>query len=88
MNLRAALEHLLEIIACKPLLHRKDLMRRYGVDDSTIDRWTSRGVLPRPTYLRGSSIPLWKPFEIAVAESTNRTLLRTLSKLNDSPKRK
>jgi predicted DNA-binding transcriptional regulator AlpA len=88
VNWRYLVEHLFEIIACKPLLHRKELAVRYGVDDATIDRWHREGTLPRPIYLRGSIIPQWKPMDILKAETTDPKLVRALRKLNEHSKRK
>lgn len=72
-------KQLLEVIAAKPLLQRKDLARRYGKDVRTIDRYHQTGILPAPVYLRGSSIPLWRPCDILAAEKTRKELQRTIT---------
>ena len=68
MNL---IEQLLEILAGRPLLRRKDLARHFNVSLDTIDRWRDEGRLPRPVYLHGkgtSSVPMWKPCDIMKME--------------------
>jgi len=56
---------LVEILASRPVLTRKDLARRYGRDLRTIDRWKLDGTLPAPVWFHG---PLWGPRDIAQAE--------------------
>lgn len=55
----------LELIANRPILRRKDLARRYGVSERTIDRRRIAGTIPKPLYLSG---PFWRPSDIARAE--------------------
>lgn len=59
---------LVEILAGRPLLTRKDLALRFGRDLDTIDRWHRRGKLPRAIYLPGCRYPYWRPFEILCFE--------------------
>jgi hypothetical protein len=59
---------LLEALAAKPLLTRKDLARRYGRCLWTIDNWHRTGQLPAPVYLPGSRIPLWRPADLMAYE--------------------
>jgi len=54
-----------EFIANRPVLHRKDLMRRYGWSARTMDR--RRHELPRPALLQGH---FWT---IAALEAAERT---------------
>ena len=56
---------IVELLANRPVLRRKDLAQRYGVDVRTIDRWKEQGLLPRPPSLQG---PFWTPAEIAHIE--------------------
>lgn len=70
------LSALVEIIAAKPTLSRKDLARRYGKDDGTIDRWHADGTLPAARYLRGCPFPFWTPAEIEANEHHNPKLVR------------
>ena len=60
---------LVEIMQSIPVLTRKDLARRYGVSERTIDRMRADGTLPKPKYLHG---PFWRPIDIAQAESEDR----------------
>lgn len=71
---------LVEIIAGRPLLTRKDLARRYGVDLDTIDRWKARGTLPKPIRLPGCRIPLWTPEQIFNNERRSKKLSRRAPK--------
>jgi hypothetical protein len=71
---------LVEIIASKPLLFRKDLARRYSRSLRTIDRWHHEGVLPSPIYLRGCALPMWRPTDIDRAERHLPKLRRSLEK--------
>lgn len=74
MSLKQKFEALLEIIASKPVMTRQDLQRRYGVHIDTIDDWRARGTLPKPIYLPGSTVPLWRPMDIHLNELRNRKL--------------
>ena len=69
-----SLKALVDIIAGRPLLRRKDLARRYGISLDTVERWHANGTLPRAIYLPGCRIPLWKPADIFSAENKNRKL--------------
>jgi transposase len=59
------LTHLLEIIATRPILDRKDLARRYQRSLRTIDRWQAQGKLPGAFRLPGK---MWRPADIEAAE--------------------
>lgn len=75
----ADLQAMVELLVQRPLLTRKDLSRRYGVDLDTIDRWHARGFLPRGYYLPGSRFPYWRPGEILRNEKRNQKLLKRLT---------
>jgi predicted DNA-binding transcriptional regulator AlpA len=68
MNLRA----IVEIIQSRPLLRRKDLARRLGVDDDTIDRWHKKRKLPAAIYFPGCRFPLWRPGDVEAWETRNK----------------
>lgn len=70
---------LVEIMAARPVLNRKDLARRYSIDLDTVDRWHSRGTLPPGRYLPGSRFPYWRPFEIELNERKSPKLKKKLS---------
>lgn len=57
---------LIEILLNKPCITRKDLARRYGRTDRTVDTWKADGTLPPPKWFHG---PLWTPAQIAEAEA-------------------
>ena len=61
---------LVELIAARPLLTRKDIAARYGVSLRTVDRWHREGKLPAPTWMRG---PMWKPADLEQLENSNDT---------------
>jgi hypothetical protein len=65
------LRALVDIIMLKPVLRRKDLAQRYGVDANTIDYWVRISVLPKPRYLPGCGFPFWTPSEIEKNEHAN-----------------
>lgn len=69
---------LVEIIMSRPLLRRKDLARRYGVDDATIDRWHSNRTLPPGFYLPGTRFPQWRPCDIYEYERRRNSKLKPL----------
>jgi len=69
------LSALVEIIALKPILRRKDLTLRYGVCPATIDKWVASGTIPAPRYLRRCPFPFWTPSEIEQNERTNPRLI-------------
>ena len=73
---------LVEIMAARPVLNRKDLARRYSIDLDTVDRWHARGVLPPGFYLPGSRFPYWRPFEIESNERRSPKLKKKLSAVN------
>lgn len=77
---KGTLAALVEIISSKPVLVRKDLMRRYGRDEDTIDRWHRNGTLPAAKYLKGSNIPLWRPCDIEANEKTNPKMRKAISR--------
>jgi predicted DNA-binding transcriptional regulator AlpA len=60
---------LVELLTDRPILRRKDLARRYGVSERTIDRMRQDGTLPKPLYLHG---PFWRPSDIARAEAADQ----------------
>ncbi len=80
MKPRQLLEQLVEVISCKPVLTRKDLARRYGVDLDTVDRWHARGTLPRAFYLPGSRFPAWRPADVDRWERTSAFLRKKISR--------
>lgn len=63
---------LMELLANKPLLTRKDLAQRYGLALRTVDRWRAAGKLPAPVYLKGCLQPLWRPIDIVSHEKRHR----------------
>jgi hypothetical protein len=65
----ARLEYAYQSIANRPLLHRKDLLMRYGVSEDTLDRWRARGLLPEPIRFTG---PLWRLADLEAAERAGR----------------
>ena len=70
------LSALVEILAGKSVLTRKDLAIRYGRHLSSIDRWHTSGALPPARYLRGCPLPFWRVSEIEAAEILEKTLKR------------
>lgn len=62
--------HLLEIIATRPLLNRKDLSRLLNCSLRTIDRLDATGTLPPAIHVRGK---LWRPCDIERWQSQART---------------
>ncbi len=68
------LRELVEIIACRPILMRSDLAIRYQRSLRTIDVWHSNGTLPAAVYLKGSSVPMWRPTDIERAEKCRPVL--------------
>jgi hypothetical protein len=60
---------LVDILARRPVLTRKDLARRYNRDLRTIDRWKADGTLPKAIFFHG---PLWVPMDIAEAENAGK----------------
>ncbi len=40
-------------------IRRRGLAEHFDVNIRTIDAWAKDGVLPRPHYLKGSTIPFW-----------------------------
>ena len=77
------LKALVEIMAARPVLTRKDLAQRYGVTLRCIELWHARGTLPPGHYLPGSNSPHWRPFEI---ESNERKSPKLKNKLPGSTK--
>jgi predicted DNA-binding transcriptional regulator AlpA len=69
MSLRA----LVELLANKPLLRKKDLAQRYGYSMRGLDKLIAAGVIPRPSYL--GRYPFWSPNQIANNEK-HQTKLR------------
>lgn len=76
----AVLETLLETLADrldrlelelknKTLLHRKDLMQRYGITPSTLHRRLRAGRLPAPIRLGG---PVWRLADLEAIESAGQ----------------
>ena len=64
MSKTQLLAELLEVIASKPLITRKDLALRYSVTLITVDNWRRTGKLPRPVYLPGCRFPFWRPCDL------------------------
>lgn len=58
--------YLVELLAGRPVLTRKDLARHYGRSLRTIDRWKREGQLPRPVFIHG---PMWKPADLERREA-------------------
>lgn len=53
-----------------PLLCRKDLMRRYGISESTLHRWIrQKGLLPDPVRMAG---PRWRLADLEAAEASGQ----------------
>ena len=71
----------MELLAHRPVVRRKDLALRYGVSERTIDRWKEDGLLPRPKYLQG---PFWTPSQIAEMESRETQNKQDHEKRNES----
>jgi len=59
---------LVEVVRALPLLTRKDLARRYGVDVQTISRWIGRKRIAKPVYLPGCRFPFWRPADVLAFE--------------------
>lgn len=59
---------LVEILASRPLLTRKDLARHFGVCLGTINNWHNDGTLPPAVYVnrgcKGRFGPLWRALDI------------------------
>ena len=69
------LRTLIELLINKPLLTRQDLSIRYRCTLRTIDNWHAKGILPAGVYLKGSVIPLWRPWEVEKNEHRKPELL-------------
>jgi len=54
-----------ELVLNAPRLHRKDLLVRYGIAESTLHRWLRRGWLPEPIRIAG---PVWRLADLEAAE--------------------
>lgn len=70
MNGRVSTALVVELLANRPILRRKDLAQRYGVSERTIDRWRIAGTLPKPKHFHG---PMWRPSDIAKHEDSDGT---------------
>lgn len=55
------------LLHSRPMLHRKDVMNRYGISKSTLHRWVERGIIPRPVRFAG---PLWRLADLEASERT------------------
>lgn len=75
----AQITALVEIMAGRPVLNRKDIARRYSIDLDTVDRWHTNKILPAAHYLPGSRFPYWRPFEIEQNERRSPKLKKKLS---------
>ena len=64
-ELAAAVAELRELIANRPRLHRKDVMRRYGFSESTLHRRLRKCWFPAPRRFGG---PLWRLADLEAAE--------------------
>jgi hypothetical protein len=73
------LKAIVEMLAGRPLLNRKDLARRYGKDLDTIDRWHRARILPQGVYLPGCRYPFWRPVDVERNESSSK-FRKTLKK--------
>lgn len=72
---------LVEILAAKPVLTRKDLAARYGRSLTSIDRWHAEGTLPPARYLRSCPLPFWRACDLEAAEKTETCLKRAKGKI-------
>ena len=66
------LHAVLDLIAARPLLRRKDLACRFNVTERTIDRWHAENHLPCAIYLPGCLLPFWRPCDIEEFELSRR----------------
>jgi len=69
LSLQERCQRLQELVCNTPRLHRKDLMRRYGISEDTLDRWLKRGLLPPPIRIRGK---LWRPEDLEAMEEAGQ----------------
>ena len=69
-TLQEAMQRIQRLVLNVPRLHRKDLMRRYGISEDTLDRWIKRGLIPAPIRLGGQA--LWRLEDVEAAESGGR----------------
>jgi hypothetical protein len=51
----------------KHYLRKRDVARRYGIDERTVDRMKGRRI-PAPKYLPGSRFPIWDIAELDAAD--------------------
>jgi predicted DNA-binding transcriptional regulator AlpA len=65
-----SLKSLLELLAERPLLRRKDVARHFGISLRSVDRWVTEKKLPRPIYVHG---PMWRPADIERIEMNNES---------------
>lgn len=76
---------LVEILACRPMLTRKDVARRYGVHLNTVDRWHDDGTLPPARFINrgkaGKWGPLWRACDLDAIEASEKLLRRHKAKL-------
>lgn len=76
---------LVEILANRPLLTRKDLARHFCVTVNTVDNWHNDGTLPPAVYVnrgcKGRFGPLWRASDIERVERTEKLLRRAKLKL-------
>lgn len=70
--LAADVEHLRELVANTPRLHRKDLLARYGISQTTLDRRIRSGTIPAAIRFPG---PLWRLADLESAEARTTTTL-------------
>ena len=64
--LASDVENLRELVSNTPRLHRKDLLARYGISQSTLDRRIRSGRLPAAIRFPG---PLWRLADLEAAEA-------------------
>ena len=55
-----------ELLANRPWLHRKDLLARYGISQTTLDRRIRSGRIPSAIRFAG---PLWRLADLEAAEA-------------------
>jgi predicted DNA-binding transcriptional regulator AlpA len=58
-----------QMLANVPRLHRKDILRRYGISKSTLHRRIRAGTFPKPVRITG---PVWRLVDLELAEITGR----------------
>lgn len=77
-------DELVDLLAGRPLLTRKDLARRFNRCLRTIDQWHADGILPKPVYLRGCAFPFWRPNEVLAMEKKLPSVRRAAKEQQDA----